>query len=280
MAVFSPFGGAVMLLIGGLLGAPSLRLVASFPVARSEVSSDRLVDLTHTLDSSTIFWPNIPAPYGNFTLETLDDTLSDQGYYYRSKAFRAAEHGGTHVDAPSHFAKNGSDTGQLPAEQFFGPAIVIDVTQKVKLNPDYQVTREDINEHESRHGRIPSGAFVFMNSGWTSKWPDRVKVFGSADPANVSSLHYPSVHSNTTHFLIKERDIRGLGVDTPSVDAAPRDNAHPGTHIALADSNRIALENVANLNKMPAAGAFVLVLPMKIAGGSGGPVRILGVLSQ
>jgi kynurenine formamidase len=129
---------------------------------------------------------------------------------------------------------------------------------------------------EDVHGTVPAGAFIFMNSGWSSKWSDQHKFFGSADPSNTTSLHFPGFDADTVRFLISERFIRGVGVDTPSVDFG-QDLAFTA-HGLLARSSLVGLEYVAYLDKMPSAGAHVFLLPIKIAGGSGSPTRIIGIL--
>lgn len=136
-------------------------------------------------------------------------------------------------------------------------------------------------DYETKFGRIPDGAFVFMFSGWGSGWPVAEELFGSKTPANDKTLHFPSFHRDSVEFLIKQRNIRGVGVDTPSTDYGQQHNVDErpeGTHRVLAENNRIGLEFVANLEKMPSTGAWVILMPMKIAGGSGAPTRVVGLL--
>lgn len=159
-----------------------------------------------------------------------------------------------------------------------GPAVVINVSAEAAKNLDYQVSLQDIQKFEDQYGKIPEGAFVFMFTDWGKRWPDKDKVFNTDNFYNLSTHHFPGFHPNTTEFLVSQRNIRGLGVDSPSVDSASEGRA-AGTHVILGRENRVGIEFVANLEKLPPSGASVIALPMKIARASGSPVRLIGTFS-
>ncbi|GAV05349.1 hypothetical protein RvY_15497 [Ramazzottius varieornatus] len=245
------------------------------PVSRFSVSSDRLLDLSHSFDENTVYWPTIPEN-STFHLKTLHELInSTDGTAYRDKFFQGSEHGGTHMDAPSHFWKNGSSVEKISADKLMGPAVVIDVKEKAATNPVYQVTIQDVVDWEEQHGRIPEGAFVFMNSGWDTFWPDKQTIFNFDNTSGTETYHFPAFHPNATDFLVYQRSIKGLGVDTPSTDYGQAKVL--GTHIILAKNDLVGFENVRNLGKLTPAGAHVIAIPMKIVDGSGAPLGLLGV---
>jgi kynurenine formamidase len=154
--------------------------------------------------------------------------------------------------------------------------VVVDVTQAAARDRDYRLTVNDLQAWESRHGRIPEGAIVLMRSGWGRYWPDKQRYLGSDTPGDPKTLHFPGFSKEAAEFLVKERAIDGVGIDTPSIDHGPsRDFI---AHQILNGADRYALENVANLDKLPPKGATLIALPMKIRGGTGGPVRIIAIL--
>ncbi|XP_055345620.1 isatin hydrolase-like [Paramacrobiotus metropolitanus] len=259
----------VVALWSTVLAAPSGRNLQAL------LDASKIVDLSYAYNDATIYWPNLEPLNATFSLTALWDQ-QEKGYYYRSKLFRSAEHGGTHLDAPAHFAKEGKDVSQLEVSQLFGPAVVVNVSAQVRDNPDYQVSLQDIRQWEAQYGAVPDGAFVLMYSNWDSaRYPQKAKVFGSENYSDVSTLHFPGFHPDATRFLVK-RNIRGIGVDTPSTDYG-QSKDFP-THVILSTHNRIGLENVANLERVPASGALLLAAPLKIEKGSGAPVRLYAFL--
>ena len=233
-----------------------------------------LVDLTHALGEDSVFWPTA-AP---FQLTTDAEGMTEAGYYYSAYSFAAAEHGGTHIDAPVHFAEGRQSVDQIPLERLVGPAVVIDVTQAALADRDYLVSVADLKAWEARHGRIPEGAIVLLHTGYDRFWPDAEQYLGTAlrGAEGVAALHFPGLHPGAARWLVAERPIRSIGIDTASIDYGQ--SGTYDSHVILMQANIPAFENVANLGQLPATGAEVIALPIKIKGGSGGPLRIIARL--
>ena len=240
-----------------------------------DLSTAKVVDLTHSFDEKTIYWPNSPS---TFKLTKLADGQSEAGFYYRMNSFCAPEHGGTHLDAPSHFAKDGRTADQIPLSQLVAPGVVLDVTKPAAADADYRLTAADVLEWEKKHGAIPSGTIVLLRTGWGKRYPDRKAYFGDDRPGKTDALHFPSYGEDAARLLVEQRGVGALGIDTASVDYGPsRDFI---VHRIGAAQNVANLENLANLDQLPERGATVIALPMKIAGGSGGPVRIVALIRR
>jgi len=247
-------------------------LLAWASPASAHFDERKLVDLTYPFDERTVYWPtNKP-----FQREKTDWGMTAGGYWYASANFATSEHGGTHIDAAIHFGKGRSAVDEIPVQRLVRPAAVVDVTQEVVRDRDYRLTVEDLKAWETRHGRIPKGAIVLMYTGWGRHWPDKVRYLGSDTPGDPKTLHFPGFSKEAAEFLVKERAIDGVGIDTPSIDHGPsRDFI---VHRILNGADLYGLENVANLDKLPPKGAILIALPMKIKGGTGGPVRIIALL--
>jgi kynurenine formamidase len=230
------------------------------------------VDLTYPFDQQTIYWPHNQ----HFQWEKTNWGMTEAGYWYAAANFFAAEHGGTHIDAPIHFGRARSTVDQIPIERLTGPAVVIDARPQCKSNPDYALTVDDILAWESQHGRIQDGAIVLMWSGWGERWPDPKRYLGSATPDDPLTLHFPGVSRAAAQFLVTQRMVRGMGVDTASID--PGQSRDFSAHRVLNEADLYALENVAGLEQLPPFGATIWALPVKIKGGTGGPARIVAVL--
>jgi kynurenine formamidase len=232
---------------------------------------ERWVDLTHEFSPETIYWPTS----GDFQLEVLSDGITASGYYYAANRFCTAEHGGTHLDAPVHFAQGQRTVEAIPVEQLIGPAVVVDVTKRALADRDYRVTVEDLTGWEVAHGRIPDGAIVLLRTGYGAFWPDRQRYLGTERRGEeaLSELHFPGLHPNAAQWLVTNRDIGAIGIDTASIDTGQ--STLYETHRILGARNIAVLENVAALERLPSTGALVIALPMKIKGGSGAPVRIV-----
>jgi len=243
---------------------------ASLPEALARAT---WIDLTYAFDSTTIYWPTAQP----FRLEVVSAQRTPGGYYYAANNFAAAEHGGTHLDSPVHFAEGRHTTDQIPLAQLVGPAYVVDVSDAAAADRDYRIAPADLAEWEAAHGRIPEGAIVLFRTGWGSRWPDRARYLGTTQtgPAAVPQLHFPGIHPDAARWLV-EHKVRAVGIDTPSIDYGQSTTFD--THQILFAADIPAFENVAQLSALPATGAFVIALPMKIKGGSGGPLRIVAVL--
>ncbi len=240
-----------------------------------DLATARVVDLSHPFDERTLYWPTAPS---TFQLTRLHHGPTPAGFFYAANSFCTPEHGGTHLDAPIHFAEGKRTTDQVPLEQLVGPAVVIDVARQAAADADYRLSRADVEAWEKRHGRIPAEAIVLLRSGWSARWPDRKRYLGDDTPADASNLHFPAFGSLAAQWLIEARRVAALGVDTASIDHGPsRDFA---VHQVAAAANVPALENLANLDQLPEKGAWVVALPMKIAGGSGGPLRAVALIGR
>ncbi|NIP38689.1 MAG: cyclase family protein [Candidatus Dadabacteria bacterium] len=229
------------------------------------------IDLTHEFSEQTIYWPTSPT----FKKETVYEGNTEKGYYYSAYKFSTAEHGGTHIDSPIHFYEGRNTVDQIPVRQLIGPGAVIDVSKSALSDSDYQVTVTDILKWESANGKMPDGAILLLNTGYGQYWPDRIKYMGTDQLGQdaVKDLHFAGLHPDTAKWLVKNRKINAVGLDTPSIDYGQ--SSHFGSHVILFEANIPAFENVANLDKLPATGATIFALPMKIKGGSGGPLRII-----
>ena len=231
------------------------------------------VDLSHDFASDAIYWPTAKP----FTLEVVSAERTPAGYYYAANNFSAAEHGGTHLDAPVHFAEGRYTTDQIPLERLVGSAAVVDVSAKADADRDYRLDVAALEAWESAHGRIGDSIIVLVRTGWSSRWPDKLKYLGTdkTGPKAVLELHFPGIDSAAARWLAG-RKVKAVGIDTPSIDYGQ--SATFDTHRILYDANIPGFENVAHLDRLPARGAFVIALPMKIRGGSGAPLRIVAVL--
>lgn len=240
--------------------------------AEAQIDESKLIDLSYPYDERTLAWPgNQP-----FRWEATAWGPGTSSPWYAAGTFSMAEHGGTHLDAPVHFAEGRPTLDAIPLQQLIGPAVVVNVRSAVERNPDYRLSVEDLQKWESEHGRIPFGAIVFLFSGWGGRWPDRQRYFGSDTPEDAHTLHFPGFSREAAEFLVRERRINGVGIDTPSIDHGPSQDFI--VHQILGAADIYGIENVANLDRVPASGAILIALPMKIAGGTGGPVRIIAVL--
>lgn len=236
-----------------------------------DMSGGRWVDLTHEFSKETIYWPTAE----NFKKTTVSEGINDKGYFYSAYKINMAEHGGTHIDAPFHFYQKGKTVEQIPIEQLVGTAPVIDVSEKAKIDRDYQVSVQDITDWEAAHGKLPSGAIVLFNTGFSRYWPNKVSYMGTSKVGQqgVKELSFPGIHPETARFLSEKRKIKGVGLDTPSIDFGKSKEFE--THRILFKKNIPGFENLANLDQLPANGATIFALPMKIKGGSGAPLRII-----
>ena len=227
-----------------------------------------VVDLTHVINDKVPPFSLTQSPDYKVTVEA---TIEKNKVFVRK--FSMPEHYGTHIDAPAHFAKGLWTVDQIPPERLIAPMVVLDVSSKTKTNPDYQLSVEDIADWEQAHGQIPGNAIVMLNTGWGSRW-NSVKDFRNADAKSV--MHFPGYSVDAAKFLTEARAVLGLGIDTLSVDYGPSPDY--AVHQYTMAHSVYHLEDVASLEQVPATGATVIVAPIKLEGGSGGPVRILALL--
>jgi kynurenine formamidase len=235
------------------------------------------IDLTYSFDSTTLYWPNNKT---TFIHNTDAEGLTPLGYYYSSYSICTPEHGGTHLDAPIHFAKDKYTVDQLPLKSLTGNAVVIDVSNNALANRDYQITIEDIKNWEIENGKIDNNTIILFKTGYGKYYPNRGDYFGTPKTGieAIPELHFPGINPKTTSWLITEREVKAVGLDTPSLDYGQSKDFK--THQILMGSNKPGFENLANLDKLPATKIFVVALPMKIGGGSGAPLRIIAGISN
>lgn len=243
---------------------------------RMELPSGKLVDLTHSFDEQTIYWPTEKG----FELERGSAGVTEKGYYYAANRFCSAEHGGTHIDAPIHFFEGRNTLDAIPLRQLIGRGALIDVSLKCAKDSNYQVTVDDLVQWERKHNARLDDLIVLLRTGFATFWPNPAKYLGTEErgPQAVAKLRFPGLHPEAAKWLAQNRSVRAVGIDTASIDFGQ--STHFQSHVSLFEKNIPALENVANLDQLPENGFVVLALPMKIRGGSGGPVRIVAALNQ
>jgi kynurenine formamidase len=235
-----------------------------------------LVDLSHSYDGSTLYWPTSET----FRLDKVADGVTPAGYYYAANNFFTAEHGGTHIDAPIHFAAARPAVDQIPLERLAGPAVIVDVSDRSEANADYQVTTDDLMQWESLHGSIPRGSILLLRTGFSRRWPDASRYLGTDERGSeaVSKLHFPGLHPDAARWLAASRSISAIGIDTASIDFGQSTAFE--AHRVLFEHEIPAFENLTALDRLPPAGALVIALPMKIGGGSGAPLRAMAIVPE
>lgn len=233
-----------------------------------------LVDLSYPFNEDTIYWPTAT----EFTLTQVAEGETEGGYYYAANDFAAAEHGGTHLDAPVHFARGGDTVDEVPLERLVGDAVVVDVSERALADRDYLITRADLRTWEKDNGRIPRGSIVLLRTGFGQYWPDAERYLGTAErgPDAVSLLHFPGLGEDGARWLVNRRAVKAVGIDTASIDRGQSTDFL--SHRVLGAANTPVFENVAYMDQLPNRGFRVVALPMKIEGGSGGPLRIMAML--
>lgn len=256
---------AVLLAMGGSI----------FATQTIDLSKFTIVDLSHAYGPSTVFWPTSPK---KFELEKLASGKTEGGYFYAANLFSMPEHGGTHLDAPFHFHESGLTTERIPLEQLVAPAVVIDVTASAAADRDYRATREDVLRFETANGPITRGTIVLLRTGWSRHWPHAKAYLGDDTPGDASKLSFPSFSEDAARLLVDVRGAAAIGVDTASIDYGRSTDFM--VHRVAAAKNIPGLENLTNLDKLPARGALVVALPLKIEGGSGGPLRAIALVPR
>ena len=253
-----------------------LCLLAAGCRQRAGFPAGKWIDLSYDLSGQTISWPTSEP----FRLDTVAAGRTDKGYYYSAFNFCGSEHGGTHIDAPIHFAQGRKTVDQIPLSQLIAPAVKIDVSRKVRDNRDYQIRVSDLEAWEEAHGPIPDGSIVLFYTGFGQYWPDPLKYLGTdlRGAAGVAALHFPGLSPAAAAWLVANRRIKAVGIDTASIDYGQSQTY--GSHVALMQLDIPAFENIAGLEQVPATGAQVIALPLKIKGGSGGPLRIIAFIPE
>ena len=250
---------------------------AETPVEPQKLSDKTIIDLSHEYSKETVYWVTAK----EFELDTVFAGNTDKGFYYSANNFASAEHGGTHIDAPIHFSKTGQTVEQIPLENLVGEAIKIDVSQNAKNNPDYLISVEDLTQWESQMGHsIPDGSMVLLQTGFGKYYPNKEKYLGTTERGDhaVALLHFPGLSPEAAQWLVDNRNIKAIGIDTPSIDYGQSQLFK--SHVILLSENIPAFENLTNLDKLPNNGFDIIGLPMKIKGGTGAPLRIIALLDN
>jgi kynurenine formamidase len=254
----------------------ALTIIFTAPAIKPQFDNMKIVDLTYAFDESAIYWPTADG----FKLEVIYKGVTENGYYYSANNISCAEHGGTHLDAPIHFYENRNSVDEIPLENLIGNAVVIDVSEKCLNDRDYLIEIDDFNKWERENGDISENTIILLKTGYGKYWPDRTKYMGTDERGveAVAKLHFPGLHPDAASWLVKERHIKAVGIESPSIDYGQ--SKHFKSHVILTENNIPIFENVANLETLPANNFTVIALPMKIKGGSGGPLRIIALLQN
>ncbi|XP_066291873.1 isatin hydrolase-like [Branchiostoma lanceolatum] len=231
----------------------------------------RIVDLTHTLVNGLVYWPGEVHYQWNMGFRGM----TPGGFYLENNDFQSSEHSGTHVDAPAHMAEGKWKADQIQLERLTGPGVVVDLWEK-NVTSDYLVSQQDFQDWEEKHGRIPDGCILMIHTGWAKRYWDggQLAYMGST---NESGLSFPGLDPAAARWLADNRGMHAVGIDTCSVDSAKTEAK--GSHTTLFALNIPFLENVANLDQLPATGSTIFALPIKIGGGSGAPARIIAIIN-
>ena len=236
-----------------------------------EIASTKIIDLSHTFSEETVYWVTAK----EFKLDVVAKGDTDKGFFYAANNFETAEHGGTHIDAPIHFSKGRQSVEEIPLERLVGNGIKIDVSSNANGNPDYLVSVEDFINWEKDNGEIPEGAIVLLDTGHSKHYPDKLKYLGTDQrgPDAIKLLHFPGLSPEAANWLVENRTINAIGIDTPSIDYGQSE--YFKSHVILLSENIPAFENITNLDQLPSKDFEVIALPMKIKDGSGAPLRII-----
>ena len=250
------------------------RETGDFAKLFSKLSTKRIIDMSHSFDETTIYWPTDKP----FRWEKNRWGPNANGYWYASANYAASEHSGTHLDSPIHFAEGGNTTDQIDLERLVGEAVVVDIRETCKSNPDYLLTAADLKAWETANGEIDTGAILVIRTGWGRRWPDKKSYLGTDQPGDVANLHFPGIAEDAAEFLATQRKVEGVVIDTPSLDYGQSKDFK--AHRVLNGANIYGIENLANAEHLPVRGAAIIALPMKIKGGTGGPVRVMAILPE
>ena len=238
-------------------------------------TNGKWIDLSYSFSTETLYWPNNPK---GFRMDTLFEGTTPGGYYYSSFGFCAPEHGGTHLDAPVHFAKGQKSVDQLSLQQLTGSAVVIDVSAKALGNRDYLIAIDDVTSWEKENGPLPDSIILLFRTGYGKYYPDAIRYFGTDQKGDsaIALLHFPGIDPQLAEWLLKNKTIKAVGLDTPSIDYGQSSDFK--THRILLAQNIPAFENIANLDMVPVKNSYIVALPMPIKKGSGAPLHIIAYI--
>ncbi|XP_050716291.1 isatin hydrolase-like [Eriocheir sinensis] len=254
-----------------LIAAP---LLLALLVGVCECSTVTYIDLGHAVDENSMHWVNLKP----FTREVLHRGYFEHGdYWLESYSFCTPEHLSTHLDAPSHYAEGKWSVADIPLERLIGKGVVVDIRHKVRDDPTAELMADDLMAWMDEYGPLPDGAVVFVLTGWGQRYGNKTAYYGN-DNNNSTNLIFPGINPGAAQLLAgyehaSGRRVFGVGIDTASLDHGPSKTFK--THIDLSKENIYGLENVANLEKLPTKDFEVIVMPIKLTGGSGGPTRLV-----
>lgn len=233
----------------------------------------QIIDLTYAFDESTLYWPTAEP----FEKRTVSEGHTEGGYYYSAYWIATAEHGGTHLDAPVHFYEGRETTDEIPLSRLIGDAVLIDVTT---TDPNALISVSALKTWEAENGIIANNTIILLQTGWGRYWPEAKRYLGTDErgTAAVAKLRFPGLSKAAANWLVNERQIAAIGIDTASIDRGQSTDFQ--AHRVLAEASVPIFENVANLDQLLINRFKVIALPMKLKGGSGGPLRIVAVLGE
>ncbi|MGH2820023.1 MAG: cyclase family protein [Actinomycetota bacterium] len=255
--------------------------VLSSLVEALTTGSVEVIDLTQPLSEETPII-QLPEPFVNtpgFKMHELS-RYDDRGPAWYWNSFEGGEHVGTHLDAPNHWVtgKDREDVSQIPLDRLIGPAVVIDKSAETSRDPDYLLTIDDIEAFEGEHGPLPAGGWLLFRTGWDARAHDQGEYLNADD----SGPHTPGIDVDCARFLAEEAPIVGVGVETVGTDAGAAHSFEPPfpCHSFVLGAGKYGLTQLANVARLPATGAVLVVLPLKIVEGSGSPARALALVER
>ena len=236
------------------------------------INPAKIIDLTYTFDSATIYWPG----EGHFEHQFESHNETPENSFYSAASYAAPEHLGTHADAPIHYIRGGLTLDQVPLASCVGPAAVVDFSDRAAKDRNATLSVDDLERYESAHGRIPDGAIVVAHSGWGKFWPGQKAYMGTDRAGDVAGLRFPGFSLGAANWMLKKRNVAAIAIDTASMD--PGISTDFPVHRAWLGAGKPGFENLANMDKMPPKGATIFCIPMKIGKGTGGPTRCFAIL--
>ena len=261
---------ASALLVWSVAAAPAAPQPAAAPPKPTRPSvppvqaASRVVDLGHPLASDDPSWD------GGKVYEWSPVARMDKDGYFAGR-FATVEHFGTHVDAPAHFAEKGWTVDRIPADRLVRPAVTLHVESKATSSEDYRLTVADLDAFEAQHGRIPENTIVLVATGWDARWKQPGRYMNEKSGVK----HFPGLSVEAAQRLV-DRKVAAVGIDTASIDYGPSTGFE--AHHTTMPHNIYHIENAANLGGLPARGFTVVVAPIALTGGSGGPTRVFALL--
>lgn len=223
----------------------------------------KIIDLSHVIHPQIPRWPGDPE-----VAFSVHANLETDGFYLRQMSI--GEHSATHINAPNTFDPQGASIDMYSADSLVVSAVVIDIRDRAAIDPDYQLTIADIHAWEAQYQMIPAQSIVLLFTGWQEKWDDPI-AFLNQDA--IGGLHFPGFSGEATEFLLEQRAIGGVGSDAHGVD--PGNDQHFTTNQLVLKRGGLVLENLTNLDQLPAQGATLAIGILRLQSGSGSPVSVL-----